>query len=172
MKCKACKAISRWKAFLNSKYRYFGCSSMLPWEVFPENGRARPGGVVCGPGGEKAALDQCLAGPEGQAGVCADPPQLSPCLRGPWAGMRDAWCHSVRVWARWGGVLLNSPRPFVSTSCVSGGCGVLQGAHCAPVRSPQSWKSTQRQRTGEPHRPTTAPGCLPFRKPYHSIESS
>lgn len=63
---------------------------MLPQEMFPENGRERPGGVVCGPVGEKPALVQGLAWPEGQAGVCADPLQLSPGLRGPWAGMRAA----------------------------------------------------------------------------------
>ena len=44
---------------------------MPPWEVFLD-GRERPGGVVCGPVGEKSTLVQGLAWPglKDRQGVC------------------------------------------------------------------------------------------------------
>ena len=116
---------------------------MPPWEVFPENGRERPGGVVCGPVGEKPALVQGLAWPEGQAGCVVTLYSSAPASEGPgpgW-GVLDVTVYvsgHLEVW-----VLLNSPWPFVSTSCVSRVCGVLWGVPCVPMQSPPSWKSTQ-----------------------------
>lgn len=138
VKFKACKAISRWKAFLNTKYQYFGCFSMLPWEAFPENGRGRPGGVVCGP--RWSSLWRGLK--DSQACVLtlhsSVPASEGP---GPGWGALDVTGYASGPPGPW--VVLNSPWPFVSTSCMSSVCGVLWGVHCVPIRSPQSWKSTQ-----------------------------
>ena len=59
---------------------------MPPWEVFLENGRERPGGVVCGPVGEKSTLVQGLAWPEGQAGCVLNLYSSAPGSKGPGPG--------------------------------------------------------------------------------------